>query len=116
MKKKVIVPPKLVDFVVTARKYTTTLNRKHEMRKPWVKPIEEEIYSQLPGTIISIDVEVGQEVKMGDTMLVHEAMKMLNRVLAPFDGKIKAIHVEPGMQIKKDFLMLEFEQQNEEVI
>ena len=101
--------PQLVEFVVTARKYATTLTKKHMMRKPWVKPIEEEIRASLPGTILSVNVKCGDEVKAGDLLLVHEAMKMKNQVRAPFDGIIKAVPVTADMRIKKDFIMIEFE-------
>lgn len=109
IKEKKSEQPQLVEFVVTARKYATRLTKKHMMRKPWVKPIEEEIRASLPGTVLSVNVKCGDEVKAGDLLLVHEAMKMKNQVRAPFDGIIKAVHVTADMRIKKDFVMIEFE-------
>lgn len=54
------------------------------------------IKAPLPGTITSINVKVGDEVKAGDTLLVLEAMKMANNIEAEKDGKVTAICVKPA--------------------
>ena len=73
-------PEEYVDFVVTARKYKTLLTEKYKNRSVWHKPVAGEVISHLPGTIIQIMVEVGQPVEAGQLLLIHEAMKMQNRV------------------------------------
>ena len=50
----------------------------------------------LPGTIMQIYVNVGDEVKRGDKILMYEAMKMENNFLAEVDGVIKDIKVRVG--------------------
>ena len=60
------------------------------------------IKAPLPGVITSIEVEVGQEVKAGDTLLVLEAMKMANNIEAEKDGKVTAICVKPGQSVMED--------------
>lgn len=50
----------------------------------------------LPGTIMKIFVNVGDQVKRGDKMLVYEAMKMENNFLAEIDGTVKEICVREG--------------------
>ena len=50
----------------------------------------------LPGTIMQIFVNVGDEVKRGDKILMYEAMKMENNFLAETDGVIKDIKVKVG--------------------
>ena len=50
----------------------------------------------LPGTIMQIFVNVGDEVKRGDKILMYEAMKMENNFLAEADGVIKDIKVKVG--------------------
>lgn len=50
----------------------------------------------LPGTIMQIFVNVGDEVKRGDKILMYEAMKMENNFLAEVDGVIKDIKVKVG--------------------
>ncbi|MEG1586486.1 MAG: acetyl-CoA carboxylase biotin carboxyl carrier protein subunit [Bacteroidales bacterium] len=96
----------LVPFVVLARYYNTTLTKKFQNRRFWVNPVPGELKAHLPGTIVRIDIKEGQRVKKGDLLLIHEAMKMENRVRSPFDGVIKKIGVEVGEKIKKDTLMV----------
>ena len=50
----------------------------------------------LPGTIMQIFVNVGDQVKRGDKILMYEAMKMENNFLAEVDGDIKDIKVRVG--------------------
>jgi Acetyl/propionyl-CoA carboxylase, alpha subunit len=96
----------LVPFVVLARYYNTTLTKKFKNRKFWVNPVLGEMKAHLPGTIVRIAVKEGQEVKKGDLLLIHEAMKMENRVVAPFEGTVISIGVTEGEKIKKDTLMV----------
>lgn len=60
------------------------------------------IKAPLPGTITSINVNVGDEVKAGDTLLVLEAMKMANNIEAEKDGKVTAICVKAGQSVMED--------------
>lgn len=60
------------------------------------------VKAPLPGVITSIEVEVGQEVKAGDTVVVLEAMKMANNIEAEKDGKITAICVKTGENVLED--------------
>ncbi|MBN2164838.1 MAG: biotin/lipoyl-binding protein [Marinilabiliaceae bacterium] len=99
----------LVDFQVLSRKYKTQLTRKFNMRKPYVAPNPKEVRSYIPGTVVKINVKKGQKVKEGSSILVLEAMKMMNQIAMPFDGKIKEIYVKEGGRIPKDFLMIEIE-------
>lgn len=89
--------------------YTTLLTEKYENRAQWIKPDEKRIYSYLPGTLIKLNVKAGDTIKLGQTLLVFEAMKMLNTVKADQAGKIKEILVKPGDKFPKNHLLLEFE-------
>ena len=60
------------------------------------------VKAPLPGTIIEICVEVGQEVKAGDTLVVLEAMKMSNNIEAEKEGKVTAICVKPGQAVLEE--------------
>ena len=55
-----------------------------------------------PGTITAINVNVGDEVKAGDAVLVLEAMKMANNIEAEKSGKIAAISVKIGQSVLED--------------
>lgn len=60
------------------------------------------VKAPLPGTITGINVEVGQEVKAGDTVVVLEAMKMANNIEAEKDGKVTAICVKLGQAVMEE--------------
>ena len=60
------------------------------------------IKAPLPGTITAINVNVGDEVKAGDALLVLEAMKMANNIEAEQDGKVTAICVKVGQSVMED--------------
>jgi biotin carboxyl carrier protein len=94
-------------LVINGTKYRTRLNQKFERRKSWQSPDPRKISSGIPGTVIKVYVEEGQEVKAGDQMLILEAMKMKNRIMFHTGGTVKAVHVKEGEKIPKDFLMLE---------
>jgi propionyl-CoA carboxylase alpha chain len=62
----------------------------------------------MPGLVVSIDVAEGQEVKVGETLAVVEAMKMQNVLRAERDGVVKIIHAKPGATLAVDAPILEF--------
>ncbi|MGB6059366.1 MAG: biotin carboxylase N-terminal domain-containing protein [Microthrixaceae bacterium] len=53
----------------------------------------------MQGTIVKVEVEVGQSVTKGDTVVVLEAMKMENNVAADIDGTVTAVNVEAGASV-----------------
>ncbi len=57
------------------------------------------ILSPLPGVILDVKVQVGQQVKAGDTVAILEAMKMENNINAESDGVVTAIKVAKGDSI-----------------
>ena len=62
----------------------------------------------MPGLIMSLAVEEGQEVSAGETLCVVEAMKMENVLKAERDGTVSKIHAEPGDSLNVDAVILEF--------
>ncbi|MDR3562835.1 MAG: acetyl-CoA carboxylase biotin carboxyl carrier protein subunit [Negativicutes bacterium] len=58
------------------------------------------ISAPMPGKIIAVKVAVGDSVKKGQEVIVVEAMKMHNPVLAAGDGVVKEIYVKPGDPIQ----------------
>ena len=60
----------------------------------------------MPGTLTKLKVQVGDKVKLGDTLAIVEAMKMENEVLAPIDGVVKEIYATQGMQIGSDVAIM----------
>ncbi len=57
------------------------------------------VKSPLPGVILDIKINVGDEVKRGQTIIIPEAMKMENNINADKDGKITAINVSKGESV-----------------
>jgi biotin carboxyl carrier protein len=58
-----------------------------------------EIKTQMPGKLVRVLVNVGDEVKHGDGVVVVEAMKMQNEMKSPKDGIVKEIRVEEGANV-----------------
>ncbi|QCX29020.1 biotin/lipoyl-binding protein [Nocardioides jishulii] len=57
------------------------------------------LLAPMPGSVISVAVEEGQQVTAGQTVLVMEAMKMQHTIAAPTDGVVASISVKPGSQV-----------------
>lgn len=73
-------------------------------------PISDNVLTApMGGRVISINVKPGDSVKKGDVLLVYEAMKMENDVLAEKDAVIKRIFVKPEDVVNADALLIEFE-------
>ncbi len=51
----------------------------------------ETVASPMPGTILSVNVQNGAAVKKGDVLMVLEAMKMENEIMAPCDGTVSSV-------------------------
>lgn len=99
----------LKSLTVEGTKYRTLYTKKFENRKTWEEPDERKIQAYIPGTILKVYVEAGQQVKAGEDLIILEAMKMKNRISIPFDAKIKSINVAEGQIIAKDYCLLELE-------
>ena len=59
----------------------------------------EQVKSPMPGTIVAVKVAVGDAVKKGQTLLVLEAMKMENEILAPKAGTIASVNTSKGASV-----------------
>ena len=53
----------------------------------------------MPGTILKVNVAVGQTVKEGDLLVILEAMKMENEIFAPKGGTVSQVLVEKGAAV-----------------
>lgn len=67
------------------------------------------IKAPMPGLIMNVLVEVGQEIEEGTPLLVLSAMKMENQILAQGAGTIKSIEVNVGDTVDKGQLIIEME-------
>lgn len=89
--------------------YETTFTKKYEQQKLWERKDPKKILSFIPGTITSVDVKVGQSIKVGETLLTFNAMKMSNTFKSPMAGKIAKINVSANDVVPKGVVLLEFE-------
>ncbi len=69
----------------------------------------DKITAPMPGLILEMTVNVGDEVKENDPLLILEAMKMENVITSPRDGTIKSISAKKGDAVDKNQLLVEFE-------
>lgn len=68
-----------------------------------------ELKAPMPGLILDILIEEGQEVVKGDKLLILEAMKMENIIKCPGDGKIKQVLIKKGENVEKNQVLIVFE-------
>lgn len=61
---------------------------------------EHAINAPMPGKILKVLVKEGQAVKAGENLMMLEAMKMQNEILADADATVKAINVSEGQTVK----------------
>ena len=63
------------------------------------------VNSPMPGKILNINVSVGQSVKKGQALVVLEAMKMENEIVAPQDGTVISVNVSVGVAVESGDLL-----------
>lgn len=63
----------------------------------------------MPGKIVTVAVNDGDEVKAGQVLVILEAMKMQNEIVAPAAGTVKKVHVKPGQNVEGKDVLIEME-------
>ena len=71
------------------------------------------VSANIPGKIVTIEVEVGQEVTEGQVILILEAMKMQNEIQAPVNGKVVSVNCEEGQSIEANVPLVVIEPKEE---
>lgn len=64
------------------------------------------VKAPMPGTILDIKVSEGQEVKSGQVLVILEAMKMENELVAPKDGVVQSINVSKGASVNSGDVLI----------
>lgn len=67
------------------------------------------VKSPMPGTIIDVKVSVGDTVSVAQPLVILEAMKMENDIVAPSAGKVASIKVKKGDSVNSDDLLITLE-------
>ena len=70
---------------------------------------ETAVRSPMPGILLSLAVEEGQQIEAGEPLLVLEAMKMQNTIPSPVTGTVKSLPVAPGTQVVRDQVLATIE-------
>lgn len=65
------------------------------------------VKAPLPGTILEVKVKVGDDVKVGDTLLIMEAMKMENNIKSDKSGKVSALKINSGDSVLEGDVLVE---------
>lgn len=72
------------------------------------------VKAPMPGLVIRIEVAEGDEVHAGQGIVIVEAMKMENELLADGDARVVRIHVTEGQAVEKDQLLMDLEPLSDE--
>ena len=67
------------------------------------------LVAPMPGLVVRVHAEVGDQVQPGQGLVVMEAMKMENELRAAAAGTVKAVHARPGTAVEKGALLVELE-------
>jgi biotin carboxyl carrier protein len=67
---------------------------------------EMSIKAPMPGLVVVVPVEVGQEVHAGQTVIILESMKMQNELKSPRDGMIQHINVAAGQSVEQNKILV----------
>jgi glutaconyl-CoA/methylmalonyl-CoA decarboxylase subunit gamma len=95
---------------ILVRSAITNPEGSHEIKKnPTAKSASYQVKAPLPGTIMQIFAKVGDKVKRNDRLLIYEAMKMENNLVAEKDGEIKAVKVKSGDNVMQGDILFEME-------
>ena len=101
------VSPEYIIMNYEGAEFKTLLSKKFKNRKPYSVPDPKKLTAFIPGTIIKVHVKEKDKVKKGDPLVVLQAMKMNNIILAPFNGIIKKVYVKAGDMVPKASLLIE---------
>lgn len=92
---------------------TTPVNRPAQAPKsvpkksqPQVQTGGGNVVAPMPGTISDVKVSIGQSVKKGEVLLILEAMKMENEIMASTDGKVSAVSVSKGASVSSGDILV----------
>jgi len=95
------------DVLLRGRQYQVKVEDEREKRlraaagAGAVEGGEFHLKAPMPGLIVAVLIEEGQEVKKGQVMLILESMKMQNELKAPRDGRMGRIRVKAGESVEQ---------------
>lgn len=97
----------LETIILEDGEFRTTISEKFRNRKAYTT-LEPIVKSAIPGTIMEVLVEEGQQVKRGDALCILDSMKMNNTICSSFSGVVKKVYITAGQMVGKDAPLVEF--------
>ena len=102
-------PEEIRELVISGIAYETRYTKKFERRTPYSAPDPHAVTCVIPGIVLSVAVKKGMRVTCNDPLLVLEAMKMQNEIVAPRDGVVRAVRVAPGEAVSRGAVLIELD-------
>ncbi len=101
--------PRFSSINIDGVKYKTYLTSKYKRRKKYKEHNPNLITAFIPGTIKEVLIKNKRKVKEGDIVLMLEAMKMMNSVVAPMDGEL-ILKVKENDIVAKNHILFEIKE------
>nr|MBA2444903.1 hypothetical protein [Nocardioidaceae bacterium] len=86
--------------VVTYRGANTIFERGDDLARHGVAAGDGSVLAPMPGTVLAVNVQVGEQVLEGDPLAVMEAMKMELALKAPWTGVVTEVNVDTGARVE----------------
>ena len=93
--------------VAAARVPVPTESNTPRPSKPSLAGTAGSVRSPMPGLVLRIDVKEGEQVRAGQILVVMEAMKMENTILAPHNGTVRKVLVAEGTSVSEGDVLVE---------
>lgn len=98
--------PRFSSLVVEGVKYKTLLTSKYKNRKKYSDPEPNKVLAFIPGTVAKMLIAQGKQAKEGEVVMILDAMKMMNKVIAPMDGEVN-YHIKENQIVSKNQILFE---------
>lgn len=72
---------------------------------------DDALLAPMPGTVVSVEVEVGDYVEQGQSLIVIESMKLETTLKSPRDGNVEDVHFALGASFDRDAVLLSLEKE-----
>lgn len=105
---------KHIDFEINGNKYSTVSADKLDLLLEKLgmsilgEGVLEDLKAPMPGLVLDIMVDDGDDIEKGASLVVLEAMKMENVLKAPADGTVLKVHIKKGQAVEKNHLLISF--------
>ena len=99
----------ILRLIIGETAYETRTTAKFARRMRYVAPDPHAVACVIPGVIKSVAVKRGTRVRTGEPLMVLEAMKMQNDIVAPREGVVRAVNVAPGETVAKGAVLVVLE-------